>query len=146
MVRFKLLDSLNTFLLYAPQLFGANPVSLFTLLLAFPQLLSNHYGGGSIHWMAVWGALIHTGRPEIADGCYISCWLIWQEIFSFHISKYVLGANYRLGRRGTGHKVPTSRREGVSLEQSPETGSLLCVEVGERRGNQGQRQLRRSEQ
>ena len=30
---------------YAPQLSGANPVFLFTLLLAFPQLLSNHCGG-----------------------------------------------------------------------------------------------------
>ena len=50
-----------------------NPVSLFTLLPAFPQLLSNHCGGGSICWIAVWGALIHIQRPEIADGCDISC-------------------------------------------------------------------------
>ena len=98
--------------------------------------------GGSIPWMVVWGALIHIWRPEIPDGCDISCWLLWQEIFSFHISKGVLGANYRLSRQGTGHKVPTSRREGVSLEQSPEVGALVCVEVGERGGNQCQRQLR----
>ena len=42
MGRCKLLGSLNSFLLNAPQLSGANPVSLFTLLLKFPQLLSNH--------------------------------------------------------------------------------------------------------
>ena len=45
MGRFKSLGSLNSFLSYAPQLSGANSVSLFTLLLAFPQLLSNHPGG-----------------------------------------------------------------------------------------------------
>ena len=51
--RCKPLGSMNSFLSYAPQLSGANPVSLFTLrsgpsgrwlLLAFPQLLSNHHG------------------------------------------------------------------------------------------------------
>ena len=41
-------------------------------------------GGGSILWITVWGALIHIWRPEIADGCDMSCLLIWQEIFSFH--------------------------------------------------------------
>ena len=41
-------------------------------------------GGGSIRWIAVLGTLIHIWRPEIADGCDISCLLIWQEIFSFH--------------------------------------------------------------
>ena len=50
---------------------GPNPVSLFILLLAFPQLLSNHRGGGSISWIAVLGALIHIWRPEIADSCDI---------------------------------------------------------------------------
>ena len=60
--------------------------SLFTFLLALFQLLSNHYGeeGGNIFWIAVWGALIHIWRPEIADGCDIVCLLIWQDIFSFH--------------------------------------------------------------
>ena len=33
---------------------------------------------------ALSGALIHIWRPEIADGCDISCLLIWQEMFSFH--------------------------------------------------------------
>ena len=51
--RCKPLGSMNSFLSYAPQLSGANPVSLFTLrsgpsgrwlLLAFPQLPSNHHG------------------------------------------------------------------------------------------------------
>ena len=41
-------------------------------------------GGGSIRWILVLGALIRIWRPEIADGHNISCWLIWQEIFSFH--------------------------------------------------------------
>ena len=49
-----------------------------------PQLLSNHHaGGGSIPSITVLGALIHIWRPEIANGCDISCLLIWQEIFSF---------------------------------------------------------------
>ena len=30
------------------------------------------------------GTLIHIWRPEVTDGCDISCLLIWQEIFSFH--------------------------------------------------------------
>ena len=42
-------------------------------------------GGDNICWITVWGALIHIWRPDIADGCDISCLLIWQEIFSFHI-------------------------------------------------------------
>ena len=40
--RCKPLGSLNSFHSYAPQLSGANPVSLFTLLLAFCQLFYNH--------------------------------------------------------------------------------------------------------
>ena len=35
----------DSFLSYAPQLSGANPASLFILLLAFAQLLSNHHEG-----------------------------------------------------------------------------------------------------
>ena len=39
-------SQLTEFILsHAPQLTGSNPVSLFTLLLAFPQLLSSHHGG-----------------------------------------------------------------------------------------------------
>ena len=71
MERCKPLSSLNSFLSYAPQLFGANPVSLFTLLPVFIQLLSNYYGGSNARWMAVLGAIIHIWRPEIADGCDI---------------------------------------------------------------------------
>ena len=41
-------------------------------------------GGGSIRWIAVLEALIHIWRPEIAEGCVISCLLIWQEMVSFH--------------------------------------------------------------
>ena len=36
------------------------------------------------HPLDALGALIHNWRPEITDGCDISCLLIWQEIFSFH--------------------------------------------------------------
>ena len=43
--------------------------------------------GGSVLWIAVWGALIHIWRPEIAEGCDISYLLIWQEMFSFHKAK-----------------------------------------------------------
>ena len=49
---------------YAPQLSGADPVSLFTLLLAFPQLLSSHHMGGSICWISAWGALITFGGQK----------------------------------------------------------------------------------
>ena len=38
-------------------------------------------GGDSILCIMVLGALIHIWKPEIADGCDISCLLIWQEIF-----------------------------------------------------------------
>ena len=30
------------------------------------------------------GSPHHIGRPKIADGCDMSCLLIWQEVFSFH--------------------------------------------------------------
>ena len=49
----------------------------------FSQLLSNHHGGWQ-HPLDALGALIHNWRPEITDGCDISCLLIWQEVFSFH--------------------------------------------------------------
>ena len=58
----------------------------------FPQFLSIYLGegeggSGSICWITVLGTLIHIWRPEIAEGCDISCLLIWQEIFSFHKAK-----------------------------------------------------------
>ena len=49
---------------------------LLTLLFVFPQLLSNQK----------FGELIHIWRPEITDGCDISCLLPWQEVFSFYTS------------------------------------------------------------
>ena len=42
------------------------------------------FGGGSICWVTVWGALIHIWRPDIDDGYDIYCLLTRQEIFSFH--------------------------------------------------------------
>ena len=99
MGRCKPLDSLSLFLwICASAVWAPNPVSLFTvrigrwLVLVFSQLLSNPSRGGSILWITVWGALIHIWKPEITDGCGISCLLIWQEIFSFH-STNGLGAS-----------------------------------------------------
>ena len=43
-------------------------------------------GGGCLCWITVLGALIHIWRPEITEGCDVSC-LIGQEIFSFHKAK-----------------------------------------------------------
>ena len=57
----------------APQLSGANPVSSFPLLLAFPQLRSSHRVAVAASARSVFGALIHIWRPEITDGCEISC-------------------------------------------------------------------------
>ena len=60
----KPLDPLNSFLSYAPQLSGGQ--SLFTLLLAFPQILSNHWGEGGLaasDGLKVSGAFIHIWRP-----------------------------------------------------------------------------------
>ena len=85
MGRCKPLDSLNSFLSYALQLSGANPVSSFTLLLSFPEHLSNHRWGWQHHCFVVYGALIHIWRTEITTGCDMFCLLVWQEIFSFHI-------------------------------------------------------------
>ena len=67
---------------------GPNPISLVTLrsehvadgcFLHSPSSSAITVGGGSIH-----GALIHIWRPEIADGCDISCLVIWQDMSSLH--------------------------------------------------------------
>ena len=90
MGRCKPLGSLNSFLSYAPHIFGAKPVSYFTLrsgrwlLLASSQLYSSHCGCGSIPWITVLGALTHLWRPGVADACDVSCLLVRQAIFSFH--------------------------------------------------------------
>ena len=80
MGRCKPLGSLNSLLSYAPQPSGA------ILFPCSPCFLHSPSSSAitSIHWIAAWGALIHIWRPEIADGCDISCLLIWQEIVSFH--------------------------------------------------------------
>ena len=74
MGRCKPLGSLNSFLSYAPHLSGANPVSLFSLLLAFSellllpaflQLLSNLCGVGQHPVDEVLGGLIHTGGQKL---------------------------------------------------------------------------------
>ena len=69
MGRCKPLGSLNLFLSYAPQLSGANPVSLFTswsgrwLSLAFPQLLRSHLG-----LVVAESAGSHFGDPSFTFG------------------------------------------------------------------------------
>ena len=85
MGRCKPLGLLNSFLSYAlqylwPILFPYSPCFLH-----FPSSSAVTMGGGSTLWIIVLGALIHTWRQEVGDGCGISCWLIWQEIVSFHI-------------------------------------------------------------
>ena len=62
-----------------PILFPGSPCFLH-----YPSSSAITMRSGSICWIAVLGALIHIWRPKIADGCDISCLLIWQEIFSFH--------------------------------------------------------------
>ena len=66
-------------------------IHLASCILPAPQQLGwgDRGGGpttstGSHRSQLVLGALIHLWRREIADGCFISCLLIWQEIFSFH--------------------------------------------------------------
>ena len=88
MGRCKPLDLLNSFLAYAPQQYGANPVSLFILLLAFPQVLCNHQRHPLNQF---WEPSFIFG--EIADGCDISCVLIWQEILSFHMPNVTIFGN-----------------------------------------------------
>ena len=86
--RCKPLDLLNSFLSYAPQQSGASPVSLFILLLAFPQVLCNH------KWHPLnqfWEHSFIFG--EITDGCDISHLLIWQEIFSLHMLNVTVFGN-----------------------------------------------------
>ena len=92
MGRCKPLGSLNLFLSYAPQLSGANHVSLFTfwsgrwLSLAFPQLLRSHL------WVAVADSTgSQFGDPSFTFGgqkllMVVMFHIYWQrqETFSFH--------------------------------------------------------------
>ena len=76
--------------LWCQILFLCSPLGLAGGCLSFPQFLSKErgrrVGGGCLCWITVLGALIHIWRPEITEGCDVSC-LIWQEIFSFHKAK-----------------------------------------------------------
>ena len=74
MGRCKSLESLNSFLSYAPQLPGANLVSLFILLLAFPQLLSNHHREWQHPLDPSFGSL-HS-HLEVRK-----CWWLWHLLF-----------------------------------------------------------------
>ena len=84
----------------------ATSLSLFTFMHGrrkwqpTPVFLPGESQGRGAWWAAVYGVAqsrtrlkwlsssssssIHIWRPEISDGCDISCLLIWQEIFSFH--------------------------------------------------------------
>ena len=79
MGRWKPLGSPKSFLSYAPRLSGANPGSLFILLLSLPQLLSNHLGVVAACAGSQFGELSLT--LEIADGCDISYLLVAGDIF-----------------------------------------------------------------
>ena len=59
-------------------------ISHISLLPLNTHLFSSHCGGGRICWVTVWGALIPVWRPEVADGCDISCLVIWQDMSSLH--------------------------------------------------------------
>ena len=55
-------------------------------LILFPcSLLAFTVGAGWPLVDEVLEALLHTWRPDIADGHDIAGLLIWQEIFSFHV-------------------------------------------------------------
>ena len=83
MGRCKPLSSLNSLLSYAPPLSGANPVSCSLCFWLSPSSSKITMWGGDTPWIAVWGALIHIWRPEIADGCDISCLFICRRYFHF---------------------------------------------------------------
>ena len=82
MGKYKPLDSLNSFLLYALQLWGQSSF-LVHLASQFPRApQQSPWGVAASLFCSLWSP--HS-RPEITKGCDISCLLIWQEIFSFHI-------------------------------------------------------------
>ena len=84
MGRRKPLGALNSSLSHTPQLFGARPVSLFTMLFVSPPAptLQQSPWGVVAYTGSDWGALIHIWRPESTDGCDIFCLLIRQETAS----------------------------------------------------------------
>ena len=65
-----------------PILFLSSPCFLHS-----PHSSAITVGVGIIRWITIWGALTHIWRPEIADGCDISCLLIWQRYFHFTKNK-----------------------------------------------------------
>ena len=100
MGRCKPLGSLNSLLSYAPQPSGAILFPCSPCFLHSSSSSASTVGHGSIPWMEVLGALIQIWRPEIADGCDISCLSIQQEIFSFH-RLICLSLPFGLHLRGT---------------------------------------------
>ena len=89
--RCKALDSLNSFLSYAPQFSRASTISLLILLLASPQLLSNHHG----EWQHPLDRSFGSPHSHLETSnnccCDITCLSTWQEIFSFHIGYFLTG-------------------------------------------------------
>ena len=84
MGRCKPLGSLNSFLSYASQLSGANPVFLLTLLLAFPQLFSSHHGGWQCPLDSSCGSPHSHLEPRNRWWLWHFLFIDMQEIFSFH--------------------------------------------------------------
>ena len=66
-----------------PTLFACSPKGVAdACFLRSPISSAITMRGAGICWITVLGDLIHIRRPEITDGCDISCLLLWQEIFS----------------------------------------------------------------
>ena len=90
MGRCKPLGSLNSFHSHAPRLSGANPISSYTLLLSFPQLLCNHLRGWQLLLDHRFGSPNSHLEARNRWGCDISYLLIWQEIVHFTVWTIIL--------------------------------------------------------
>ena len=64
-----------------------------------PAPLQSPLGGGSIHWIPVWGDSVHVWRPEIADGFDSYSILIWWEILPFHMISIVHTAILKMDKQ-----------------------------------------------
>ena len=84
--------SLDSCLSHAPQLSGANAVSLFTWLRAFPQLLSNHRRGVETSTGSQFGGPSFTfgGQKSLMAVMYFVCWYGWRSFHFTMVSKWQL--------------------------------------------------------
>ena len=85
--------------------------------------------GGQGHWIAVLGALIHILRPEIADGCGISYWLIWKETFAFHsahLKQCTAGVIQNFSNEWTANTAPSA----IQVQSINKCGGLTAIVFG----------------